>query len=138
MKKINQWKCLMSSISGGSSSSYGNDADELKKYLDSFESDEPETERLVLFRGKDGQVHVIGKKINTFEGLWAKLGLSKKLLSDFGLVDANIRHVLQHLNEKKISDPRLRNLIARYNSKRKYGKIREKDFPNLFPELFPS
>jgi len=121
--------------SGGYSQSYSSDAEELQKFLDNYEEDAPETERLVLFRDKEGQVHVISKKINTFEGLWAKIGVPKHLLSGSEMIDANIRHVLQYLNEKKITDPRLKKVIERYNAKRKYGKIRQKDFPNLFPEL---
>ncbi len=124
----------MSSVSSGYSSSSSNDLDELRKFLDGCEEDAPETERLVLFRDKDGQVHMISKKINTFEGLWAKIGLPKKMLNELGLTDANFKHVLEHLNEKKITDPRLKKVVEKYNAKRKSGKIRFKDFPNLFDE----
>lgn len=125
----------MGSVSGGYSQSSTGDAEQLKDFLDNYEPEAPETERLVLFRDKDGQVHVITKKINCFEGLWAKIGLSNAFLNRFGLIDANIKHVLEHLNQRKIADPRLKKVVQKYNSKRKIGKIKESDFPNLFPSI---
>jgi hypothetical protein len=110
------------------------DESELKRFLDKID-EEDEVETLVLFRDKDGKVHVISKKIDKFEGFWASIGLPKKLLREFGItIDANMKHVLQHLNEKKINDPRLKRIVERYNRKRRFGKIHMKDFPNLFPQ----
>jgi hypothetical protein len=111
------------------------DLDELRRYLDNYDPEAPDKEQLVLFRDKDGKVHMIGKKINRFEGLWAKLGLSSRFLRGFGMADANFKHVLAYLNDKKLSDPRLKKVVDRYNEKRrKSKKIQEEDFPNLFDE----
>jgi hypothetical protein len=113
-----------------------NDAEELRRFLDSYDPEGSDKERLVLFKDKDGQVHIIGKKINQFEGLWAKLGLSNRMLRGFGMADCNIKHVLEFLNEKKLHDPRLKKIVDRYNAKkRKSQKIHEEDFPHLFPEI---
>lgn len=126
----------MDSFSCGVSPPPTSDADEVKKFLDGYDDDSSESERLVLFRDDDGQVHVIRKKINKFEGFWAKIGASRLLLRGLGIaVDANIKHVLRYLNDKKISDPRLKKLVDGYNAKRKRGLIRKKDFPYLFPAI---
>lgn len=112
-----------------------NDAEELRHFLDNYDPEGDDKDRLVLFTDENGQVHIIGKKINQFEGLWAKLSLGH-LLKGFGIVDANIRHVLEFLNEKKLSDPRLKRIVNRFNAKkRKSKKIEMKDFPNLFPDI---
>lgn len=126
----------MATSSASSSSSPYNDLDELRRFLDNYDPEAADKEQLVLFKDKDGQVHVIGKKINQFEGLWSKLGLSKRFLNSFGVPDANMKHVLAFLNDKKLTDPRLKKVVDRYNAKkRKSQKIREEDFPNLFEEF---